>query len=41
MAFYLGAFAKLLKAIVSFVKSVRLSALVEQLCSHWTVVLEI
>ena len=32
---FLGAFAKLRKAAISFVMSVRLSARVEQLGSHW------
>jgi hypothetical protein len=38
---FLGAFAKLRKATISFVMSVRLSILVEQLGSHWTDVHEI
>jgi len=33
---FLGAFAKLWKAAISFVMSVRLSARMEQLGSHWT-----
>jgi hypothetical protein len=32
----LGAFAKLRKATISFVRSVRLSIRMEQLGSHWT-----
>jgi hypothetical protein len=32
----LGAFAKLRKASISFVISVRLSVRMEQLCFHWT-----
>jgi len=32
---FLGAFAKLLKATISFVVSVRLSVRMEQLGSHW------
>jgi len=33
---FLGAFAKLRKATISFVMSFRPSARMEQLCSHWT-----
>ena len=33
---YLGAFAKLRKATISFITSVRLTVLMEQLDSHWT-----
>jgi hypothetical protein len=38
---FLGAFAKLLKATISFVVSVRPSVRMEQLSSHWTDLLEI
>jgi hypothetical protein len=34
--YFLGAFAKLRKATISFVMSVRLSVRMEQLGSHWT-----
>jgi hypothetical protein len=37
---FLGAFAKLRKATISFVRSVRLSVRMEQLGSHWTDFLE-
>jgi len=33
---FLGAFAKLRKAIISFLMSIRLSVRIEQLGSHWT-----
>jgi len=32
---FLGAFAKLRKATISFVMSVRLSVRTEQICSQW------
>jgi len=36
ITYFLGAFAKLRKATISFVMSVRLSVLMEQFGSHWT-----